>query len=82
MSNNPFAKLPNPSKNPDPRTITISEYQKYQSHEMSKFHANIRSFKKSLPMMGGCLALSLFVCWVAESSLRDELFGVDSKLMA
>ena len=81
MSTNPFSNLPNPSKHPDPRTITISEFQKYQSHEMNKFQANLRSFKKSLPMMGACLALSLFSCWVAEGAVKNELFGADRNLI-
>ena len=81
MSNNPFANLPNPSKNPDPRTVTISEFQRYHSNEMAKFQANLRSFKKSLPMMGACLALSLFSCWLAEGAVKTELFGADRTLI-
>lgn len=77
MSKNPFSNIPNPSK-VDPRTIGISDFTKYQSHEMNKFAASLRSYKKSLLYIGGCLALSLASAWYFNKLAHNNLFGDDS----
>lgn len=78
-SGNPFSKIPAPV-NPDPRTISLVDFQKYQSNEMAKYHANVRSFKKSLPMLGGCLLASAIGCYFGEKFVKEHLFGVDCKI--
>ena len=77
MSKNPFSNIPNPSK-VDPRTIGISDFTKYQSHEMNKFAASLRSYKKSLLYIGGCLALSLASALYFNKLAHNNLFGDDS----
>lgn len=78
MSQNPFAKIPVPIK-PDPRTIGISDFTKYQSFEMNKFAASLRSYKKSLLYIGGCLVLSAISAHFANKYAQRDLFGYDSK---
>jgi hypothetical protein len=78
MSKNPFEKIPTPVKL-DPRTIGISDFIKYQSHEMNKFAASLRSYKKSLLYIGGCLALCAFSAWCSSKLAHQDLFGADSK---
>ena len=80
MSKNPFAKIPAPVT-PDPRTMPLSDYVKYHSHEMDKFAASLRSYKKSLVYIGGCLALSLVSAWYFNKLAHKELFGADSKYL-
>jgi inorganic pyrophosphatase len=50
----------------DPRTVSISDFSKYQSYEMSKFAASLRTYKKSLIYIGGTLALSAFAAWLGN----------------
>lgn len=63
----------------DPRTITLSEYSKYQSNDMKKFAASLRSYKKSLVYLGGTLALSVLSLWYFNKQAESELFGLDCK---
>lgn len=79
MSQNPIDKIPLPA-NPDPRTISVSEFSRYQSHEINRFHASLRSYKRSLIYIGGTLALSaVFFLWGSNAAKRD-LFGDDSNI--
>ena len=79
MKSNPFSKLPNPSNIPDPKTITISEFEKYNSREMEKFNQNIKTFKRSAKYLGGCIGLMLVLSYYGERCVRNHLFGSDSK---
>ncbi len=78
MSKNPFSQIPTPTKL-DPRTIGISDFTKYQSHEMNKFAASLRSYKKSLLYIGGCLAFCAVSAWYSNKLAHQDLFGADSK---
>lgn len=66
-----------PSAKLDPRTISLSEYSKYQSNDMKKFGASLRSYKKSLVYLGGTLALSALSAWYFNKIAENELFGLD-----
>ena len=77
MSQNPISKIPLPA-NPDLRTISVSEFSRYQSHELNRFHASLRAYKRSLLYIGGTLALSaVFFIWGSRAAKQD-LFGADS----
>jgi len=76
MSKNPFSKIPAPVKL-DPRTIGISDFTKYQSWEMNKFAASLRSYKRSLLFIGGVLAFSAVFAWVENKYAHHTLFGTD-----
>ncbi len=76
MSNNPFSKIPVPTK-ADPRTISVSDFSKYQSFEMNKLSASLRTYKKSLLYIGGTIALSLAFAWYSNKKAHYDLFGAD-----
>lgn len=77
MSKNPFSKIAAPIK-PDPRTMPLSDYSKYQSFEMERFAASLRSYKKSLIYLGGTLVLSLVSMHFFNKLAHREVFGADS----
>lgn len=78
MSKEHISKIAVPEKL-DPRTIKISEFSKYQSYEVQKFAASLRTYKKSLFYVGGCLALSLASLWYFNKKASEHLFGADCK---
>lgn len=77
MSQNPFSKIPLPVQ-PDPRTITITEFSKYQSNELNRLNSSLRTYKKSLLYIGGTLALSALFLWWGNKQAHQDLFGIDS----
>jgi hypothetical protein len=79
--NNPFSKLiPNPSNIPDPKNMTTDEFIRYNSHEMEKLQRTMRVLKRSMWYVGGCAGFILALSFFAERYVRNDLFGVDSKL--
>lgn len=78
MSQNSFSKIPIPI-NPDPRTIKVSEFTRYQSSEINRLNSSLRTYKKSLLYIGGTLALSAVFLWWGNKQAHKDLFGIDSK---
>lgn len=76
MSNNPFSKIPVPTK-ADPRVISVSDFSKYQSFEMNKLSSSLRTYRKSLLYIGGTVALSLVFAWISNKKASHDLFGAD-----
>lgn len=78
---NPFSKyVKDPANIPDPNKVTLQQFQKYHSHEMTKLNALFRSVRKSGLYLAGVFG----VCWVYTayrlSVTQDELFGSDCTL--
>ena len=76
---NPFKNfVPDPSKIPDPKTISMSQFEKYHSHEMDKMAQNIRVLKRSSKYIGGCLGFIFVLKMIIDSGAKNYLFGTDS----
>jgi hypothetical protein len=81
MSNNPFSKfVVDPSKMPDPNTITAREFEKYTSTELQRVQSSLRTYRRSAVYLGGCAALMLFTAFFANRTGRTYVLGSDSKI--
>jgi hypothetical protein len=80
MSNNPFSKfVVDPSKVPNPNTITAAEFEKYTSNEITRLNSSFRVYKRSAVYLAGCIGLMLVTGYFAGKSGRTHLLGSDSK---
>lgn len=77
---NPFAKLGTP-KTLNPRTIKISEYEKYNSVEMQKIAGRFAAMKRSLPWLAGMGAFFVLIKFAGDYFAQDELFGYDCTIL-
>lgn len=76
---NPFKNVvPDPSKIPDPKNITMSQFEKYHSVEMEKLSQNLRVLKRSSKYIGGCLGLAFFIKMIVDAGTKDFVLGKDS----
>ena len=81
MSNNPFSKfVVDPSKVPDPNTITAREFEKYTSTELQRIQSSLRTYRRSAVYLGGCAAFMLFTALLANRSGRTYVLGAESKI--
>ena len=76
---NPFKNfVPDPSKVPDPKNISISQFEKYHSRDMEKMNQNLRVLKRSSKYMAGCIGVLLFLKWSVDGATKDYVLGSDS----
>ena len=76
---NPFSKLSGASSL-DPRTIKISEFEKYESVEIKKMNARWSVMRRSVPWLLGMTAAFAVLSWASDAYAKHNLFGVDCKL--
>lgn len=80
MSNNPFSKfVVDPSKVPDPNTITAREFEKYASTELQRVQSSLRTYRRSAVYLAGCAGLMLLTGFFASRLGRTHVLGKDSK---
>ena len=76
---NPFQGLvPDPTRIPDPNTISLEKLEHYHSYEQRRLNANINTFKKSKLFLLGGVAAMLIGMYFGEKKARSALFGSDS----
>lgn len=81
QKSNPFQGfVPDPTKIPDPNTISLGQLEHYNSYEQRRLSANFNSFKRSRLFIAGCVAAALVGIYLGEKKARSSLFGADSKL--
>ena len=79
MSNNPFSKfVVDPSKVPDPNTITAREFENYASTELRRVQSSLRTYRRSAVYLAGCAGLMLVTAWLTGGAARKSVLGTDS----
>lgn len=82
MSNNPFSKfVVDPSKVPDPNTITARQFENYASTELRRVQSSLRVYRRSAIYLAGCFGLMLFAGYMTGGAARKNVFGTDSKFL-